>query len=169
MVSDPQRETARRVLEEAYGQGDLAVADELVAEDLVLHTPLPVGPEALRGREGFKEMVRWVRGTFPDARITVDDAAVEGKSVGVRATFEGTHLGALHKYPPSGRRVRWTELFICHVSDGQLKELWHELNVLGIIQQIGELPPEWEMGRPPKAIVTVLRSVGRFKRRLANR
>ena len=135
MAIEKRREIVRRLLEETYGQGNLALADELVAEDLHLHTPLPIGPERLHGREGFKEMVQWVRSVWPDAQVKVEDLFVDGSRIGARVTFEGTHLGALHKYPPTGRRARWTELFICGVSDGQVDELWHELNVLGILQQ----------------------------------
>ncbi len=169
MAVDTRREIVRRLLEEAYGQGNLALVDELVADDARLHTELPTGPEAPSGREGFKEIVRWVRSVWPDAQVKAEDVFVDGDRVAARVTFEGTNLGPLHKYPPSGRRGRWTELFIFGISNGQVDEMWHELNVLGTLQQMGEMPDEWEMGRPPKAIVATMKFVGRTKRRLRER
>ena len=136
-------------------------------ENVSIHTEVPTGAQGLSGgREGFKEMVQWVRSVFPDARVTPESIFVEGDRVAARVTFEGTHLGALHKYPPTGRRVRWTELFVFGIPDTQVDEVWHELNVLGTLQQIGELPDEWEMGRPPRAIVATMKFIGRTKRRL---
>ena len=169
MASTANEQIVRRLLESAFNEGDLAVVDELVAEDLFLHTPLQNGPEPFEGRDGFVELVRWIRSAWPDAHVTIEDLFAEGEAVAARITFRGTHSGPFLAYQPRGRRVERTELYMCRVSDGRVRSIRAELNVLAILQQLGEMPDEWLMGRPPKAVVAVMRTVGRTKRRLAER
>jgi hypothetical protein len=115
------------------------------------------------------ELVRWVRQVWPDAHVDVEDVFMEGDAVAARVTFRGTHRGALLAYPPRGRAVERTELYMFRIADGRIRTMHCELNVLRILQQLGELPNEWEMGRPPKLVVAALRARGRIKRRLAER
>ncbi len=159
----------RRLLEATFNEGDLGVVNELVAEDLDLHTPLQNGPEPFEGRDGFVQLVQWIRSVWPDAHLTIDDLFAEGDGVAARATFRGTQRGPLLAYQPRGRTVERTELYMCRIADGRVTSLRSELNVLAILQQLGEMPDEWLMGRPPKLIVAIMRTRGRMKRRLAER
>ncbi|CAN7687814.1 hypothetical protein LJR231_005595 [Phyllobacterium sp. LjRoot231] len=47
-MSEQNKTLVRRVVEEVYNQGNLAVADELSASDLVIHQT----SQQIRGREG---------------------------------------------------------------------------------------------------------------------
>lgn len=166
--TSPERVVVR-LLEAAFNDGDLEVVHGLVTEDLDLHTPLQKGAEPFEGREGFVELVRWVRSVWPDTHITIEDLFAEGDGVAARVTVRGTQRGPMLAYPPRGRTVERTELYMCHVADGRVRSMRIELNVLEILQQLGEMPDEWLMGRPPKLIVAILRTQGRMKRRLAER
>jgi SnoaL-like polyketide cyclase len=53
----------RRFTEEFWNRGNIAFADEIVAEDLI-HDQLP--PDWPQGREGFKRLVQTWRVAFPD-------------------------------------------------------------------------------------------------------
>jgi hypothetical protein len=49
-MSEQNKTLVRRVIEEVYNQGNLAVADELAASNLLIHMTFPGDPRA-RGRE----------------------------------------------------------------------------------------------------------------------
>ena len=52
----------QRFTEEFWNRGNIAFADEIVAENLI-HDQLP--PDWPQGREGFKRLVQTWRGAFP--------------------------------------------------------------------------------------------------------
>jgi predicted ester cyclase len=166
---DDRKEAVRRLFESAYNQQDFAAADELLDEGLELHTPFQPDEEPLHGRQGFKRMVTWVHDVWPDGTVELENLLAEGDRVALRLRFEGTHGGPLHAYPATGRPAKRMELVICEFANGKIDRIWHETNMVHVLQQVGALPNEWEMGRPPRAIVAVLRARGKLKRRLAAR
>lgn len=89
------------VNEEAINRGELAVIDELVASNYVLHDPGL--PEEVRGPEGFKQQIRMERSAFPNLTLRVDERVVEGDKVANRFTIRGTHEGEFSVRYPSGR------------------------------------------------------------------
>jgi predicted ester cyclase len=91
----------RRLVEEVYNEGNLEVADELVAHDVYDH---PAVPEHQHGVEGFKHVIEWVRSIGRDTRYEIDDIIAEGDRVAVRMTVSGTHTGELRGIPPTGKR-----------------------------------------------------------------
>lgn len=61
MAPDELKVRARRFPEELLTQGDLAVADELLAPDCLHHAPAPLAP----GTDGLKRWTRALRRAFP--------------------------------------------------------------------------------------------------------
>jgi steroid delta-isomerase-like uncharacterized protein len=129
----PENEhVVRRFFGEVWNAGDLAVADELVASEHQHH----LGDEALRGPDGVKEAVTWLRGGFPDLTFTIEDEVSDGDRVAVRWTATGTHEGTIFDVPPTGRRVRWTGIDLIRLEDGKLVELWAEADGAGLMEQL---------------------------------
>src|SRR5688572_1623738 len=62
------KEIARRLAEDPW-RGKLEEALELVGDDYVGY--IPVAPEPVRGKEGFREFVTTYLTGFPDGTITV--------------------------------------------------------------------------------------------------
>src|SRR3712207_9344181 len=69
--AEENKAIARRWSEELWSQGDLAVADEIVAPDYVRHDP--GDPFPARGPEDVKRIVGMLREMLPDLRIVVED------------------------------------------------------------------------------------------------
>src|SRR5262245_43278363 len=69
----------RRWSEELWSQGNLAVADEIVASDYVRHDP--GDPFPARGPEDVKRIVTMLRAMFPDFHIQVEAIVAEGDVV----------------------------------------------------------------------------------------
>jgi len=130
---------ARRFVEEHNGPDYLAVHDELVAERARLHVAIPGTPDPL-DREGHKQMVAMFRTAMPDIRDTVEDIIAEGDSVVVRWSGEGTQTGPLMGIPPTGGRVSTTGIYVLRIAAGQIVELWLNLDLLGVLQQLGAVP-----------------------------
>jgi predicted ester cyclase len=148
MSAEANKAIARRLYEEALNTGDLAVVDELVAPNIVLHYDYPAdisGPtENQHGLEGIKRFVSHVRTTFPDYHFTVELQVAEGNLVVTRGTARGTHQGeywdsTFGDIPPTARQVRWTETAIDRIVEGKIVENWINEDALGRLQQIGAL------------------------------
>jgi steroid delta-isomerase-like uncharacterized protein len=123
-----------------FQKGDLSVADQIVAQDFVIHAPgLP--PEMQRGPEGVKQFARTIRAGFPnDLRIAHDDTITAGDKVVIRWTSTGTHNGELFGVTPTGKHTKVTGIDVFRISGGKLAELWQNWDQLGMLQQIGAAP-----------------------------
>ena len=140
-------EGSRRLLEEAFNNGDFSLVDRLVAPDAVNHDPAePAHMHGLRGPESVRRTVQMYRAAFPDVRMTVDDVIAAGDKVVLRWHSEGTHRGALEGLAPTGARGSVTGISIDKWKDGKIVETWAEWDNLGLARQLGAAPPEGSMG-----------------------
>lgn len=135
MSSKENEALARRIADELFRRGDLAVADELVAPNYVEHVPLPPGwPPELAG---LKQYVAMLRRAFPDVRYTVEDLVAEEDKVALHLTARGTHQAEFMGIPPSGRQATWTEVHVARIAGGKLVEHWALLDQFGLLRQLG--------------------------------
>jgi steroid delta-isomerase-like uncharacterized protein len=132
-MSEQNKAQIRRVIEEIYNRGDLAVVDEVAASDLVIHA----SSQEIHGREGAKQYVAALRAGFPDLRLTVEEQIAEGDMVVTRWTARGTHRGEFQSVPPTGREIRLTGTDIYRVIDGKVVECWAHVDELGLMRQLG--------------------------------
>ena len=131
-MSERNKAQVRRVIEEIYNRGDLGVIDDVTVPDLVIHT----ASEDIRGRDGARQYVAALRAGFPDLRLTIEDQIAEGDMVVTRWTARGTHRGAFHGIPATGREVRVAGADIDRIIDGRTVECWAHVDELGLLQQL---------------------------------
>ena len=127
----------RRYFTAVLNGGDLAARDTLAEDNYVENNPLP-GQGT--GREGFKQRVGGLRAAFPDIRYTVEDMIAEGDRVALRWSMHGTHGGEILGIPATGKQVTLTGLDIYRLNDGRLAEHWDQVDVMGLLQQLGVIP-----------------------------
>jgi steroid delta-isomerase-like uncharacterized protein len=139
MSVDENKTIVRRFLEEAWNNQDLAVMDELLADDYVGHDPSIPGGD-IRGRESLKAVLQVARAGMPDARIAIEDVLGEGDKTVVRFTVHGTHRGDFLGIPPSGREVKVATLLLSRFAGARIAEEWVVKDMLGLLQQIGAIP-----------------------------
>jgi steroid delta-isomerase-like uncharacterized protein len=137
MTVEANKATVRRWTEEGFGQGNVALADELVATDFINRTPVP-GQKP--GREGLKQAVLGLRAAFPDLSVTILDIFAEGDRVVLRDTIRGTHRGTFASIPPTGKPVTVNRIAIFRLADGRIVENWAQVDMLGLLQQVGAIP-----------------------------
>ena len=58
-----------------------------------------------------------------------------------RLSAYGTQTGELFGIPPSGKQIRATAIAIHRVANGRIVEHWGEADNLGVMQQLGVVPP----------------------------
>ena len=133
MTTEQNKAIVARFSEEFKNKGNHAIVDELFAPDFVHHLPIPgVAP----GREGMKQVGGLVVIAFPDVHATVEDLLTDGDKVVERTSVRATSKGEFAGMPPTGKPVTWTELHVYRISDGKIAELWSEMNLLGLTQQL---------------------------------
>ena len=128
----------RRLAGEVWSEGNVALCDELVAPDWVLHQAGT--PDPGRGPDGYRAWVAGLRAAFPDLRLLVEEQVCLGDRVATRWTVTGTHRGALRGVPPTGRRVEWTAVSIKRFAGGKVAETWICSDGLGLLRQVGAVP-----------------------------
>jgi steroid delta-isomerase-like uncharacterized protein len=126
----------RRLVEEGWNKRNLALVDELYA-DCVYHSP---ATGEIKG-EALKQFLASMLAAFPDIRFTIEDLVAEGDKLVTRWSCTGTHLGELVGLAPTGKQVTFSGMAIIRIVDGKIVEQWEESDALGILQQLGAVPP----------------------------
>ena len=152
MSTEENKAKVRRIIEEVWNGGNLAVLDELVAPNCVFHDP----STTLSGPEGIKRYVMY-RMAFPDVHFTIDDLIAEGERVVIRWTVTGTHKGELQGMAPTGRYVRVMGMVISRFAKGKVEEDWINFDALGLMQQLGVV------AQLERSVRTVCRSMSSFR------
>jgi steroid delta-isomerase-like uncharacterized protein len=143
MSLEENKALVRRHVEEFWNQGQLELADELHTEDIVMHDPS--APE-VHGSEAYDQLVIMYRTAFPDIRFTIEELIAEGNLVSERWSASGTHQGELMGIPPTGIHSTNTGISIFRIAGGKIAEEWAQWSTLGMMQQLGVIPPMGEGG-----------------------
>jgi steroid delta-isomerase-like uncharacterized protein len=132
---------ARLEIEQFEGRGDRSLAADLFAPDYVLHFPgfPPMGVP------GHEQVIGSFREAFPDLRIGVVEQIAAGHRVANRWAAQGTHRGPFQGIPATGKTVTITGHNIQHIERGRVRELWGQLDAVGLLTQLGVVP-----GPPPQ-------------------
>ena len=135
MVSAENMDRLKRLLLEGFGQGDMSVLDEVVAEDFIEHQQgLP------QGREGLKNVIRDLRLAFPDLSYTVVQMVADGDKVWGHFRARGTNEGSFMGQDPTGKVMEIDVIDIARFEDGKMVEHWGVPDRLGILLQLGFFP-----------------------------
>ena len=110
---------------------------EVYADDFILHE----AGEDIVGIEGLTQFVSMMRSALPNLRITLEDDMAEGDKVVTRWIGQGTHQGELMGIAPTGSQVTITGITIHRIEDTKIVEEWSNWDALGLMHQIGAVPP----------------------------
>ena len=128
----------RHMFEHVFNQGRFAVVNELVAPDGVTHTPSWGMPHT---REGLKQLIAMFRSAFPDLNCAVEDEINAGDKVAAHWTIRGTHTGLFLGNRPTNRPIVVQGMIFAHTENGRIAEDWTLLDQIGMLQQLGIIPP----------------------------
>ena len=126
MAVEDNKQLVRRLVEQAVGQHNLDVLEQIAA-----------GPFA----EVAKRWVEPFRGAFPDFTMEIVELIAEGEKVVAHFRCSGTHLGEWLGVPPTGRRFeKVTEVYIFQICDGRLVSALGVEDNLSRLSQLGIFP-----------------------------
>ena len=103
-------------------------------------------PDPLRTGAGVAAM----REAFPDLRTIEADNIQEGDRAAFRWVMAGTQEGEFLGVAPTGKRIEAMGMDIVRLSDGEIAEHWGEFDAIGLLRQLGLIPPPGRTNlRPP--------------------
>ena len=127
-----------RAFVDEINKGNIDGVDEFFAPDYVEHSAPPGAPP---GVETIKMVFRMFRTAFPDVVFTVTDLVAEGDKVATYVLGEGTNDGPFMGVPATGRHCKWAAFGINHYVDGKILEHWGLPDLMGLMTQLGAIPP----------------------------
>ena len=137
MSTEQNKALIRRLFEEGFNQNQPDVFDELIAPNFVIYD---APPGMQHGREGFRQVVAMFRTAFPDLHVTFEEEFADGDVVIHRGCITGTHQGEFQGIPPTGKQVKMKTLDIWRVANGKAVENWVQMDMLGLMRQLGVIP-----------------------------
>jgi steroid delta-isomerase-like uncharacterized protein len=139
MSTEDNKALIRHLYDEVWNKGNLAAADEVASPTWIAHGNLP-GQE-MPGLEGVQRFISIYRAAFPDMYLTIEDQVADGDKVVTRWKASATHTGPLMGIPPTGRQVTVSGIGIHRIVDGKIVEQWGIDDTLGLMRQLGVVPP----------------------------
>jgi steroid delta-isomerase-like uncharacterized protein len=137
MSTEQNKSIVRRWVEEGWNKHDLAVIDQAYAPDFVQHEP---EPQTVNSREALKQYVGAYLTAFPDLHLSIEDLIAEGDKVVWRFQSSGHQNGPFMGMPPSGKTGTITGIVIFRLENSLIVEGWVNIDVLGLLQQVGIIP-----------------------------
>ena len=139
MSTEDNKLLVRRQFEEIWNGGNWATADELYAPEYVNHDPYNPGQGT--GPDGFKQRVGGYRTVLHDFDLRIERQIAEGDWVETHWSLRGIHGGELEGTAPTGKSVYVDGQLLSHIVDGKFVEEWVHWDTLGLLRQIGAVPP----------------------------
>jgi predicted ester cyclase len=128
----------QRMVNEVVNQGNFDVVEELFDPGYIDHSAPPGAPGGL---DGVKAVFGMFRTAFPDVKFTITDMVGEDDIVATLVHGEGTNTGPFMGIPPSNLPAKWRSVGFFRIKGGKIVEHWGIPDMLGILIQIGVIPP----------------------------
>jgi steroid delta-isomerase-like uncharacterized protein len=136
MSSDGNAAIYRAVLDRANA-GDLAGYLDLYSDDVVFGG-VSQEPMDKAGVVAFHENFY---AAFPGVQVEVLDLIESGDQLAARLLLSGPHEGPFLGAPASGNDVQLAITTILTMRDGKCVERWSTADMLGLLIQVGAVPP----------------------------
>jgi predicted ester cyclase len=132
MTTEQNIAATRRLIEEGFTGGNLAVCDELFAPDVI---------ENQRGNkpgiDGAKGTIQTLHTWFSDFKLEILDLVATDDTVWIRNRATGVNTGSVMGRPATGRSLDITVMDIVRFNDGKIVEHWGVPDQLGMLIQLG--------------------------------
>jgi len=125
---------------EESSKGNVNAFDEVYAPNILLH--LPPLPD-VRGLEANKQVSAAVHKAFTDFHMESEEAISEGNTVAHRYTIRMKHTGVypMVPVPATEKELVMKGCAVYHVKNDKIVEIFEYHDLLGLLQQIGVVPP----------------------------
>ena len=131
------KERLRRLFDQGMNQRNRAVLDELIDPRYVNYSM----PMSTPGPNGLHQVLDMFVSAFPDMHIVIEDVIAETDKAATRGYFTATHRGPFMNVPATGKSVRVPYIDMWKAHDGRLIENWVQMDILGLMVQLGAVAP----------------------------
>jgi predicted ester cyclase len=135
-MSEENKQTTRRLLEELFEKGNFEATDELIHPEFVNHEAPPTNEQ---GPKGLIETVSWLRELWGPMHFEIEDQIAEGDKVVARVVMHGKHVGEFLGKSPTGKEFATKQIHIWRLEGGKAIEHWSVRDDLGQALQLGLL------------------------------
>ena len=120
-MAQSNEERVRFANDEIVGKGNLVVVDEIFATDYIVHA----GDKDYKGTEFVRRFVGQLRSAIPDLRVVEIELLIQaGDTIAWQRTLSGTHKADMMGIPPTGQKVKWTDMMVTRFDGGKIAEEW---------------------------------------------
>jgi steroid delta-isomerase-like uncharacterized protein len=139
VTPDELRALVRRHIEQGFNRGDWTVCQETLADDYTAR--YGAASEANVGRDHYVRVCTFLRNSFPDVAISIEDLVAEGDKIVMRYLERGTLTGKpFLGIEPAGQAYAKPGTTVYRVAAGRLAESWGVEDTLGWFRQLGQVP-----------------------------
>jgi predicted ester cyclase len=135
MPAEQNISVMRRVIEEGFNKGNLDALDDCFAPFYKEHQ-FDIPPHL----DGFKGAIQYLRNTFADFSLTIEDVIANEDMVWMRMAGRGRHTGEFMGHRPTGKAFEITVMDVCRFENGKIVEHWGAPDRFHLILQLGLLP-----------------------------
>jgi steroid delta-isomerase-like uncharacterized protein len=125
--------------EAAWNEGQ--IREDLLAADALDHSQVGGKQKTEPGAGSFKHIVNMFRSAMPDVKLSLEDQIYVDDKVVHRWRLNGTDTGGVMGMPPSQKPLTVTGTTVVRMQDGKIAERWANVDELGLLQQLGVVPP----------------------------
>ena len=130
MSATEHKRVFRRLIDEGFNDGCLAVLDQVLTADFVDHSACqPPGCA-----DDLRERIALLRVALPDLHLCVDDMAAAGDMTWAAVTVRGTCRHTPEKQG-AGECLGFSRIDTCRYVDGRIAEYWSE--TADLMEQLG--------------------------------
>lgn len=124
-------EAVRMFWEDVWTEGRVEVLGE------IFHAEMKENDEPVDVVAWQRDVAKW-RETWPDFSATIEELFTVGDDrVVSRVTYRGTHSGTFWGLEPTGNKTEVIGIDLFRVESGRIIELWHAVDHLLLVQQMG--------------------------------
>jgi len=122
--------------EDFWNKQNIGAFEKYFPATLVMHFA-----DGDQNSEQYKGLCQAYFIAFPDLHITTDLLVAEGDKVTKVWTANSTHQGDFLGIPATGNRIVVKGIEVFRIADGMIAEVWASMDNLGMLQQLGVIPP----------------------------
>lgn len=144
MTAATNKQIVQRLVTDVIQGGDIGLTEEFFDPAYVPHDPS--NPARRGGIAGATEFIAMLHQTATGVHYDATHWLADGDLVSYHWHLRFIHTGPLMGVPPSGKEIAVTGIDMFRLSGGKIVESWAYADALGMLQQMGVLPP---LGPPP--------------------
>ncbi len=137
MSTETNKAVVRRYWQELWNSKRGDIIDDIAVDPVKFHFPGGQAHQPPSLHKWFETALV----AFSDVHFTIHVELAEGDLVAVHWSYVATNTGPFLGRPATGRRVTDEGTDIFRVEQGKIVEMWVNQDSLGLMQQLGVVPP----------------------------